>query len=133
MASFTECFATYGAKLPNPQWAVSAIAGDGALVVSCWSLYFSRPGPTILRYTDTLSRWAGNEAGNRLLRSHIEEALTSRRPVKLVIATPQDRRFVDNGTDASTIKKTFHVKPEVTGVVTSFDGDEYVIDFKRNP
>lgn len=133
MASFTECFAIYGAKLPNPQWAVSAIARDGSLVLSCWSVYFSRPGPTILRYTDRLSRWAGNEAGNRLLRSHIEEAFSSRRPVKLVIATPSDRRVVDDGSDASALKKIFHVKPEVTGVVASFDGDEYVIDFKRNP
>lgn len=132
MTSFTECFARYGAKLPNPQWAVSAIAENGDLVVSCWSLYFSRPDAETLRYSDHLSRWAGNEAGNRLFRSHIEEAFVSRRPVKLVIATPSDRRVVDDGSDASTIKKIFHAKPDVTGVVASFDGDAFVIDFKRN-
>lgn len=132
MATFTECFASYGAKLPNPQWAVSAIAENGDLVVSCWDLYFSRPNAETLRYTDRLSRWAGNEAGNRLLRSHIEEAFVSRRRVKLVIATPKDRRGVDDGSDASAIKKAFHNKPDVTGVIASFDGDEFVIDFKRN-
>lgn len=130
--SFTECFAHYGAKLPNRQWAVSAIAENGELVVSCWRPYLSRPEPETLRYTDKLSRWAGNAPGNRLLRSHIEEAFDSRRSVRLVIATPADRRIVDDGTDASAVKKTFHVKPEVTGVVASFDGDEFVIDFKRN-
>ncbi|MFO0967740.1 MAG: hypothetical protein U0793_19435 [Gemmataceae bacterium] len=33
---FTEAFAKYGAKLSNPQWAFSALASDGALVLSCW-------------------------------------------------------------------------------------------------
>lgn len=132
MATFTECFASYGAKLPNPQWAVSAIAENGDLVVSCWSLYFSWPDSETRRYRDRLSRWAGNKNGNRLLRSHLEEALASHRQVRLVIATPVDRRGVDEGADASATKKTFHVEPDEIGVVASFDGDEFVIDFKRN-
>ena len=37
--NFTEAFAKYGAKLSNPQWAVSAIAEDGAFVMSCWAHY----------------------------------------------------------------------------------------------
>lgn len=131
MKTFTECFAAYGAKLPNAQWAVSAIAADGALVLSCWSLYFSRPDRDTLRYSDCLSRWAGNEAGNNALRRHLECARESNLPVRLVIATPVDRAVVDSGRDASATKKTFHTKPEVTGHLVHFDGDAFVIDFKR--
>lgn len=132
MKSFTDCFAAYGAKLPNAQWAVSALAGDGSLVVSCWSLYFSRPDRHTLRYTDRLSRWSGNEAGNRLLHSHLIQAYASSLPVRLVIATPTDGQVVHQGLDASCIKKTFHVRPDLIGMVAEFDGDEFVIDFSRN-
>lgn len=131
--SFTECFASYGAKLPNPQWAVSAIAEDGALVLSCWSIYFSRPDGKTLRYTDRLTRWDGNEAGNRALQSHLESAVADSRSGRLVVATPADRSIVDAGRDASITKKTFHVRPDIVGSVVHFDGDEFVIDFVRNP
>jgi len=131
--SFTECFAFFGAKLPNPQWAVSAIAQDGALVISCWSIYFTRPDPQTLRYKDHLSRWSGNEAGNRALKLHLDGAVASLLPVRLVVATPVDRNAIDEGRDASAVSKTFHVKPEVVGRVTYFDGDQFVIDFISSP
>jgi len=131
MRSFTECFASFGAKLPNPQWAVSALAEDGALVISCWSLYFERPDVGTLRYRDRLSRWSGNELGNRLLKDHLAQAIASTLPVRLVIATPQVRESIDAGRDASTVRKTFHAKPEVVGRVVDFDGDSFVIDFQR--
>ncbi len=131
MKSFTECFAQYGAKLANAQWAVSAIAGDGSLVLSCWSVYFSRPSVDTLRYTDQLSRWSGNEPGNNLLRSHLEAARDGDLPVRLVVATPIDRTIADQGKDASKAGKTFHAKSNVEGRLISFDGDEFVIDFRR--
>ncbi|SDZ14035.1 hypothetical protein SAMN04487939_1182 [Lysobacter sp. yr284] len=131
MKSFTECFASFGAKLPNPQWAVSALAEDGALVISCWSLYFDRPDAGTLRYRDRLSRWAGNESGNRLLKEHLAQAVASSLPVRLVVATPVSREQIDAGRDASAVRKKFHTKPEVTGRVVDFDGDSFVIDFQR--
>lgn len=131
MKSFAECFASFGAKLPNPQWAVSALADDGALVISCWSLYFDRPDASTLRYRDRLSRWSGNELGNRLLRDHLAQAVASSLPVRLVVATPVSRERIDAGHDAGTVRKTFHAKPEVTGQVVEFDGDSFVIDFQR--
>jgi len=129
--SFSQCFVQYHAKLINPQWAVSAIAQDGSLVLSCWSLYFSRPNGNTLRYTDKLSRWSGNELGNNLLRSHLEAARTDDLTIRLVIATPLDRRVVDEGKDASKAGNKFHTKPDVEGRLAAFDGDEFVIDFCR--
>jgi hypothetical protein len=41
---YVEAFARLGARLANPQWAVSAITDDGALVVSCWQHLFKRRG-----------------------------------------------------------------------------------------
>ena len=39
---FVDAFSKFGAKLDNPMWAVSAIAQDGALVISCWEHYFKK-------------------------------------------------------------------------------------------
>ena len=130
--SFSECFAKYGAKLTNPMWAVSAQAADGSIVISCWSNYFSRPDKETLRYTDTLSRWEGNTPGNNLLREHLLLAQAGSLPIRLVVATAQNTLALDQGWDASKISKTFHVKPEVVGQLTSFNGDEFIIDYRSN-
>jgi hypothetical protein len=108
MSSLTlsEAFAEYGVKLANPQWAVSAIADDGAVVMSCWAHYFKR-GDGGLRYEDYLSRWSGNAAGNNLCRKHVLDAFNNERPVRLVIATADDTEVVDSGHDASKVKKHF--------------------------
>jgi hypothetical protein len=38
---------------------------------------------------------------------------------------------VDSGADASKIKKTFHVRPDLVGRVSSFDGDNFIVEFRR--
>lgn len=126
----TKCFARYKAKLANKMWAVSALAEDGALVVSCWDSYFSRPDGETMRYTDRLSRWEGNALGNDLLRTHIVKAVDGELPVRLVIATTDHVAHIDTGSDASQVAKSFHAKTDVVGKVASFDGDEFVIDFR---
>ena len=113
-------------------WAVSAQAADGSIVISCWSNYFSRPDKETLRYTDTLSRWEGNTPGNNLLREHLLLAQAGSLPIRLVVATAQNTLALDQGWDASKISKTFHVKPEVVGQLTSFNGDEFIIDYRSN-
>ena len=45
---FVEAFAKFGAKPINPMWAVSAIADDGALVISCWSHHCKSGGKALL-------------------------------------------------------------------------------------
>lgn len=128
---FKEAFAKFGAKPVNAMWAVSAIADDGALVISCWSHMCKPGGKGILLYTDCLSRWGGNELGCNLLRAHLEQAVAQGLPVRMVIATTAETEAVDQGHDASKVKKTFHVRKDVQGRVIAFDGDNYTLEFRR--
>jgi hypothetical protein len=127
--NLNEAFAEYGAKLINPQWAVSAMTDDG-VVMSCWAHYFKQSDDG-MRYEDTLSRWSGNTAGNKLCRQHVADAFNNKLPVRLVIATADDTAVVDSGNDASKVKKTFHARPDMIGRITHFDGDTFIIDFQR--
>ena len=126
--NLTTAFSRYGATLVNPQWAVSAINDGGELVVSCWRHYLKLEKP-VLRYTDTLSRWAGNTAGNNLMRKHLEQALAESLPVRLVVADTEETDLVDSGTDVSPAKKTFYARENLIGKVSEFDGAKFVIEF----
>ncbi len=128
---FKEAFANFGAKPVNAMRAVSAITDDGALVVSCWSHMCKPGGKGILLYTDCLSRWGGNELGCNLLRAHLEQAVAQSLPVRMVVATTTEPEAVDQGHDASKVKKTFHVREDVQGRVTVFDGDNFTLEFRR--
>lgn len=129
---FTEAFAKYGAKLPNAMWAFSAIAEDGALVISCWQHKFSIPAKGVMRYTDQLSRWkSAKSPGKSLFVTHLAEAFEKKLPVPLVIASTAKPEVADAGEDASRLPKTFHVREDYVGEIVSFDGDAYVIDFKK--
>ena len=128
--SLTSAFARYGAKLANPQWAVSAINPRGELVVSCWKHYLIVADGKLC-YRDHLSRWDGNTAGNNLLRDHLNKALADDLPVRLVIAKTEATDIVDSGQDASQVSKTFGVRDELMGRVISFDGDNFEFEFVR--
>ena len=67
-----------------------------------------------------------------MLREHLLLAKAGSLPIRLVVATALNTLAVDQGWDASKISKTFHIKPELTGRLTSFDGDEFVIDYRSN-
>lgn len=128
--SYTEAFSSFGATLVNPQWAYSAIANDGSLVISCWSHKFI-PENNVLVYRDRLSRWRGNSPGKNLLIDHLTRARDQALPVRLVIATTDQPDVVDRGEEASTIHKTFHIRRDLVGTVTLFDDDNFVIEFRR--
>ncbi len=128
MLSFTEAFRSFGAKLVNPQWAYSAIADDGSLVISCWS-HKLKLKDRVLTYTDRLSRWKLNPPGKNLLIEHLKKAQEQALSVRLVVATTNQPDVVNRGEEASTIQKTFHVKKNVVGKVVLFDGDNFVIEF----
>lgn len=106
---FVEAFARFGARPVNPMWAVSAIADDGALVVSCWAqlLKSAGRGTGVLLYTDCLSRWGGNVTGSRLLADHLAQALSGGLTVRMVVATASDPQAVDRGGDASKVRKAW--------------------------
>lgn len=126
-----DAFEEFGAKLKNPMWAVSSIAADGALVVSCWAHYFRKSERGTLCYFDKLSRWAGNEGGNNLLRNHLTTAFADKLPVRMVVTTAKETDPVDKGQDASKVKKTFHIRKDLVGAVIEFDGDSFVIEFTK--
>jgi hypothetical protein len=128
---FVQAFEKFGARPTNPMWAVSAIAADGALVVSFWAHHCKPGGKGVLVCSDRLSRWSGNELGNNLLREHLTQAIAKSLPVRMVVATTTDIQAVESGHDGSKVKKTFHVREDVVGRVASFDSDSYVVEFLR--
>ena len=129
---FVEAFAKFGAKPVNPMWAVSAIAEDGALVLSCWNHHFKSGGKGVLVYVDCLSQWGNNELGSNLLKMHLQRAVSENLPVRMVVAMTRETEYVDAGNDASKVRKTFHVREDLIGRVVCFDGDDYSIEFRRN-
>lgn len=128
--TFTEAFARYGAKPVNVQWAVSAIAEDGAFVMSCWKHYCTTVSSQLMRYEDKLSRWTANKAGNNLLREHLQQALDGNLPVRALFVRTDDPEAVDRG-EAVTVSKHFYVRKDLVGHLASFDGDHFVIEFER--
>lgn len=126
----TQAFARYGARPKNVQWAFSAVATDGALVISCWQHRLkTRPGHGF-RYEDLLARVEHNSNGHNLLEEHLRAAYADGRPVRLVIAIADDPAAVERGENASKIKKTIAVREDVVGRVVDFDGNNYAIDFE---
>lgn len=51
--------------------------------------------------------------------------------VRLVIATTTDAAAVDRGKDASKLPNTFWVREDLVEQVTEFDGDDFVIEFRK--
>lgn len=130
--TFEDAFRRLGAKPINSMWAVSSLANDGALVMSCWNHYFGTPKDGVLPYCDGFSRWKGNMLGMRLLKQHIELAIANDLPVRGIVATAKKPDEVESSTDASKIKKKFHILEGKVGRLTAYDGDKYVIEFRMN-
>jgi hypothetical protein len=119
-----EAFRRYGATLLNNRWAMSAIANDGSLVVSCWKGHF-KTVEGVMTYDDTLSSWGGTNApGSNLLREHLTQAVRDHLPVRLVVAHPAPE-------GSSRIADHFHVRPDLVGRAVIFDGDHFIFEFVR--
>ncbi len=134
--TFTEAFAKYGASLTNPQWSFSAIAEDGALVLSCWQHKISmNPETGVWRYSDCVSRFKQkkNVLGRTEFVKNLQLAYDEKLPVRLVIVSTTETAKVDAGEDVSGIPKDFDVRVDRVGQVVSFDGDSYIIDFQKTP
>lgn len=127
--TLTEAFASYRAKLKNTRWAYSAIADDGALVFSCWDEYLTSYDDGHKRYHDHLSRWHSNHPGKNLLVKHLKLAIEGNLPVRLVVATQDDKKQRKSG-DASSIPKTFSIMINLIGKVVEFDGDTFTIEYR---
>ena len=120
-----ESFKRYGATLKNHVWAVSAIAPDGGVVISCWGDKRLTHSKGVMRYQDSISDWsANNPNGSKLLREHLEQAIRDSLPVHLVIATPA-------AAGSTTIADHFHERTDVVGKVVQFDGNQFNLEFSR--
>lgn len=124
----TAEFARLGARLANPQWAVSALT-QTELVASLW-FHRMKSEDGKLVYRDYLGRWSGH--GNRLFADHLAVALQEQRPVRLVMARTDQVDWVEQGGDASKARNTFSARPEWVGRVESFDGDRFTIVFRKH-
>lgn len=117
-----SAFAQFGATPENSLRGRSAIAGDGALVLSCSIAHFRRAGPGVLRYEDVLSRDSGDRRGTALLGKHLVLARDGQLPIRMVvIAEAKEGRTRYN----------IYARPDVIGRLIEFDGDHLIVDFRR--
>jgi len=122
--SLVDAFARFGAKPKNPVRGRSAIAGDGALVLSCAIPQFRRPGPGVLRYEDALSRDSRNSPGTTLLEEHLTLARDAQLPVRMVVVAVADA-------SGGRARRNIYARPDLVGRLTEFDGDHFIVDFTR--
>lgn len=116
-----DAYARYHATIPRGQPVLSAIATDGAVVLSCNAGKFDHPIKNVLRYEDAISNDASAERHKTLLGTHLKLAHEGELPIRLVIVTPPK----------GPLPRTIGVRPDLTGKVTTFDGDHFVVDFSR--
>ena len=126
---FAEAFRRYKAELKNVQWSVCAVNDDGELVVSLWEHHRDKNHKNKLVFTDSFDRWSG--PGNNEFRTNILNAFKTNQTVRLIIVATKDIDSVQNGSDASVVKKSFRVRPDLLGKVTEIDDEKYSISFNR--
>jgi hypothetical protein len=122
--NLVDAFAKYGAKAGVR--AQSAVAADGAIVLNCASSYFGHHAEGVLRYQDRLSREKETARRTVQLGEHLTRALDESLPVRPVIVS---RTALRGGKSSRTV----HVRADLVGKVTSFDGDLFIVDFRRIP
>ncbi|QBQ53840.1 hypothetical protein [Nitrosococcus wardiae] len=124
-------FAKFDAKLKNVNWSVSAENTSGELVVSLWKHFFEKPEGGKIKYVDAVSRWSGY--GNKEFRERIVKAYETDQVVRVVIARTSNEDVVRRGEDASQLKNSFGAKLDWIGSITNWDGENFTIEFQREP
>lgn len=124
-----DAFFQYGATLRNVQWSVSAWTLEGQLVVSLWDHHRRKGTPGTLEFAASGNRWKG--PGNIEFRENVARAFESAATVRLVIVSTEEVARVEAGLDASKIKKTFSVRPDLVGKVIEWDGENYALRFTK--
>jgi hypothetical protein len=120
--SLVHAFAKFGAKPKNRLRGRSAIADDGSLVLSCATPHFRHSSPGVLRYEDALSRDTRDGPGATLLGEHLVLARDGQLPVRMIVVAESSE---------SKPRYNIYARPDVIGRLIEFDGDRFVVDFKR--
>jgi hypothetical protein len=122
--NLTDAFAKFGGKAGSRLHAPSAIAADGAMILSCHAGQFAHPTRGVLRYEDRLSRESDHPASAELLAQHLALARDGELPIRMVVITQVQ-------TAAGKAARNIHVRSDLVGRLTRFDGDHFVVDFVR--
>jgi len=124
-----EAFWRYKVK-PSVR-ARSAVTEDRALVLSCSYSRFHRAQSGTMKYEEDLSGDTGATAA--LLRSHLADALTNELEIRLIVATPVEHRpSLETPPEAARPARTsFHARKDLVGRVTFFDGQRFVVEFRK--
>jgi hypothetical protein len=123
--SLTAAFEKLGAKPCSRVRSASVIALDGALVLNCAHTLFGHPSRGVLRYEDKLSRGGTSVREAEQLRQHLILARDGGLTVRMVITTAL------TGVKGDRSSRTFHARPDLVGKVVQFDGDHFIVDFRR--
>ena len=121
--NLTDAYHRFGAKPGHRLRCLSAIAADGAVVLTCAQSYFGHPARGVLRYEDRLSRESQHPKDVLLLGQHLTLARSDDLPVRMVVACAADPNC--------SVVSGYHVRPDLIGKVMLFDGDHFMIDFTR--
>lgn len=120
-----EAFASYKAK--PIRRSRSAMAQNGALVISCWYAGFKKTQPEVLQYEEDLSEQKGES--EKALRLHLAEAMASECDVRVIVAV---KTVVKKAAEQTTTSRTaYYARQDLVGQVKSFDGQRFVIEFQR--
>ena len=124
-----EAFWRY--KVKASARARSAITADRALVLSCSYSRFHRATAGIMKYEEDLAGDTGSTA--TLLRTHLADALTNELDIRLIIAIPvQHAPSLETPPVAARAARTsFHARKDLVGRVTFFDGQRFVVEFRK--
>ncbi len=121
--NLAEAYARYGAQLENKLRGLSAVATDGSVILTCESSRLGRPSLGVLRFEGQIKGETPAAKTTTLLAEHLALARDGERQLRMVIVTPSTGRT----------KRSIHVRQDLIGSITSFDGDHYVVDFTRVP
>jgi len=125
-----EAFASY--KLRPARRTRSAMTPDGDLVISCWYAGFKRAQAEILKYEEDLSGQTHEVA--KALRTHLAEALANECEVRVIVAvtvaTAAEQKPDFTAAPAS-VRTTYYARKDLVGRVCSFDGQRFIVDFRR--
>ena len=122
--SLLEAFGKFGAKPANRLRALSAIAPDGAIVLTCSPPYFGHPARGVFRYEDKLSRELQDAKDTALLGQHLALARDGGLPIRMIVRRLAEAGRGENG-------RRCHVRPDLIGRLVKFDGDHFIVDFTR--
>lgn len=122
-----EAFASY--KVRPSRRGRSAMTLDGGLVISCWYARFKKSQADVLKYEEDLSGQTGEIA--TALRAHLAEALSNESEVRVVVAVETTLIPKADSAAPAPARTTYYARKDLIGKVCSFDGERFVVEFRR--